>query len=59
MRVESLTAYGSDGIVRTRRLGSDDLEISQVTEETVAGTIFDLGEEVEFRVDVQSERDRR
>ena len=55
----ALTAYGSGGLVWTRDLGSDDLEISQVTGETVVGTIFDLGEQVEFRIDVQSGRDRR
>jgi hypothetical protein len=55
----SLTAYGSGGVVWTRRLGSDDLEVSQVTAVTIAGTIFDLGEQVEFRIDVESGRDRR
>ena len=54
----SLTAYGGGGLVWTRRLGSDDIEISHVTGETIAGTIFDLGEQVEFRLDVQSGRDQ-
>ena len=52
----SLTAYGSDSVVWTRRLGSDDLAIAEATPERIAGTVCDLGTELAFALDSETGR---